>query len=171
MVMLGLAATGCGRPTLARMLYPEAAELTGDAVERSLQAFVLTVVPGAEQPGRIIRAFADPALKLAPYRRILVADLDRRAHSSGSPSFEQQSAEQRTGTIQDGLASGGIAGKLYNGAVFLTQVVYYSGLWNSAAACPSIGFNGPYRGDDGPVGYPEPETFLPPALTRDGNPE
>jgi hypothetical protein len=169
--MLTMAATGCGRTFVARALYPEADALSGPEVDRVLQAFALTVVPGAEDPAAIARAFADPTLKLAPYRRVLVAELNRHAQGQRAASFDRLDETQRTALVQAGLASGGISGRVLNGAVFLAQVVYYGGLWNSASACPRIGFDGPYV-DAGPasLSYPDAASYLPASLTTDGNP-
>jgi hypothetical protein len=169
-VALGVAATGCTPSAFARMLYPEADRIGDAALDHALQAFVLTVIPGAERPDVVARAFADPSLKLAPFRRVLVADLARRAAPYGAAAFEHLDADQRTRVIASGLEEGGVAGRLYNGAVFLTQAVYYSGLWNSTGSCPAIGFECPYQGNDGPVGHPDPESFLPASLTTAGNP-
>ena len=169
--LLGLAATACTPAVLTRALYPESAHLDPAAIDANLAALVTTVVPGAEEPARMARLFADPALKLAPFRGALVAELDRRAHARGECSFAHLSLDDRTAVLQDALASGGIAAKLANGAVFLVQAVYFSGLWNADGACPMIGFEGPYqfRGFEA-LTYPDPDTFLPAATTRDGNP-
>ena len=170
--MLGAAATtACSPSFIARALYPEADHLRGDAVDRGLAAFVGTVLPGCEDAAAIARLFADPLLRIAPLRGVLVAELDRRARNRCAQVFERLDLAERTAAIQDGLAAGGISEKVLTGAIYLSQVAYFGGLWNSTSACPTIGFDGPYHYDGpGALTYPDPLTFFAVAITADGNP-
>lgn len=169
--LAAVAVSGCAPTFLARALYPEADALDSATIDRALVAFISTVIPGAENPVAIVRLFADPALRIAPYRAVLVADLTRRARALHARDFEHLTEAQRTQVVRDGLEGGAVAGKLYTGAVFLAQVVFFSGLWHPRGECPLIGFEGAYR-YQGPeaLTYPDPENFLAAAITADGNP-
>jgi hypothetical protein len=169
--LLGMAATACAPSFLARSLYPESAVLDESTIDATLRSFVLTVLPGVEDAGAVARTFADPTLRFAPFRAALVADLTRRAIARGACGFARLDAAARQDVIREGLEGGAVAGRLYNGGVFLAQVAYFGGLWNEISACPAIGFEGPYvfRGVEAYT-WPDPDRFLPASRTRDGNP-
>ena len=153
--------------------YPQ--EFNDDAkrVDRLLRAFMETVVPGAPiDHGRLTAAFYDPYYRLSKYRKYLMADLCRRAERRcGTEAFEYMPAEWRTIVVRDGLSAGGVTTRLYAGAVFLAQIVVYSGLCNADSACPLIDFPGQYR-DRGLAAttYPTPQRFLARSTTANGNP-
>ena len=172
-VVLGAAAaTGCAPTFVINALYPEAGQLDDTTVARTLRAFVETVLPDAAEPELVARLFAEPALKFADYRRAFVADLRRRSlELNGTEQYEVLAPGERRDVVKAGLDSGAISGRLYNGAVFLTQVVFYGGLWHPQGACPCIGFMGPYVFQGyAALTYPDPDTYLPGCLTSDGNP-
>ena len=171
-MVLGLAAAGCTPNFLVHSLYPEAPGLDEATVARTLEAFIATVLPDADEPGRVAKLFVDPALRFAPYCPVLVADLHRRAReSSGKARFDLLPGAERVDIVRRALAEGGSAARLYTGGIFLAQVAYYGGLWHERGACPSIGFEGPYVfAGFAALTYPEPERFLPAATTLDGNP-
>jgi len=170
-IALGIAAAGCAPAAIAgRALYPEAAALDDDAIARGLTAFVATVIPEPGVADAVARRFADPFLRFAPHRGEFVADLMRRADLlARTDRFDRLSADQRRTIVQAGLDGGAVTGRLYGGAVFLAQIVYYSGLWNERGDCAFIGYDGGFTGGS-PVSYDDPEPFLPEAITADGNP-
>ena len=166
-------AVGCTPLRIVLRDYP--GDFTTDAAlaDRVLRAFVLTVVPGmpADDPN-LARAYSDPYYPFAPYRAFFASDLCRRAEQRfHRADFDGLTAEQRTAVIQDGLAADATTRKLYTGAVFLAQVSCYGGIYDDAAGCSLIGFEGRYRfrGLDA-LTYPNPERFLAHALSGDGNP-
>ena len=172
LITMGAAAAGCAPAVMAtRALYPEAVALDEDTVQRVLIAFVAVVIPEPEAEPAVVRCFADPALRFAPFRDEFTADLMRRADRvAHTDRFDRLPAEQRCAIVQSGIDGGNVSRRLY-AAVFLTQVVYYSGIWNDEGACPSIGYHGAYvfQGYSA-ITHPDPASFLPVALTRDGNP-
>jgi len=86
-------------------------------------------------------------------------------------SFDRLSAEQRPRVVRDGLRAGGSVGKLYAGAIYLTQIAFYAGVYDPAAGCALIEFEGENGGFDlAKQTYPVPGRFLPHALSVDGNP-
>ena len=66
----------------------------------------------------------------------------------------------------EGLGADATTRKLYRGAIYLTQVANYAGIYDDTG-CPMIEFSGRYRGAK--VSYEHPESFLPEPLTPAGN--
>ena len=61
--------------------------------------------------------------------------------------------------------------KLYAGAIYLTQIAFYAGVYDPAAGCALIEFEGENGGFDlDEQTYPVPGRFLPHASSVDGNP-
>lgn len=171
-ITMGAAAVGCTPASLAtRALYPEAVALDEDTVQRVLTAFVAVVIPEPEAAAAVVRCFADPALRFAPFRDEFTADLMRRADRvAHTDRFDRLPAGQRRAIVQSGIDGGTVSRRLY-AAVFLTQVVYYSGIWNDDGACPFIGYGGAYVfAGYGAITWPDAEQFFPVSLTADGNP-
>jgi len=172
-IALGVTATGCAPQLIVgRALYPESISLDPDTVTRMLAAFVAVVIPEPAAAGAVVHRFADPVLRFTDYRSALAADLMRRAQQcADTDRFDRLPAAQRAAIVQEGLDGGAVSAKLYGGAVFLARIVFYCGLWNERGACDFIGFEGAYAfsGYEA-VTWPEPERFLPVAITADGNP-
>ena len=173
---LGLIAAGVavGCTPLRLVLHDYPSELDApDMLDRVLRAFATAVVPvaHADEPN-LVRALGDPYYPFAQYRAFFADDLRSRAERLfGSREFDRLELWQRTAVIQDGLTNGDWATKkLYTGAVYLMQISYYGGIYDSAAGCSTIGYEGMYRfkGFDS-FTYPDPERFLAGALTANGN--
>jgi len=72
--------------------------------------------------------------------------------------------------VADGLSADRLTQKLYTGAVFLTQVALLAGIYDDQAGAPLMNFDGAYQFRGlAAVSYPNPERFLPSALTATGN--
>ncbi len=170
-VVAGLAAA-CTPLRVVLHDYPRDFETDPALLDRVLRAFATTVIPGADPDApNLVRALGDPALPFAAYRAFFASDLSRRtADRFGEPAFERLSLECRTAVVTDALSADATTKKLYTGAIFLTQASYYAGIYDDAAGCSLIGFEGTYRfrGFDA-FTYPDPERFLAAATTRDGN--
>lgn len=167
----GYATAACTPARIVLHCYPDDLARQPELTERILRALVTTVIPGAppDDPN-LVRAYYDTYYPLARYRDFLVADLCQRSREQfGIERFDQLSLRQRTAVIQSGLDQGGTTARLYNGAIFLAQIAVFGGIYDDEQGCPLIGFEGRYRGLDA-TSYPEPERFLPPPISRDGNP-
>ncbi len=174
---LGLAtvglAVGCTPLRIVLHSYPEEFDRDGDLLDRVLLAFVTTVVPGVPPDSpNLVRIFRDDWVPFAPYCSFFASDLCKRARRLyGIGRFESLSLAQRTAVVQSGLDADSTTRKLYNGAIFLAQLNVYAGIYDSARGCPLIDFPGSFKGV--PLAdqtYPNPDDFLPRALTADGNP-
>ena len=151
--------------------FPAEFKTDPDLVASTLRAFTAAVVPGFQPPpGRADpeRALLDARYKFAKYAPFFASDLARRTDRRfPGQAFATLDLEQRTQVITDGLEADAITRKLYRGAIHLTQVSLYAGIYDSGAGCSLIQFDGRYRGAN--VSYTNPESFLPTSLTTHGN--
>jgi len=165
-------AAGCTPIKIGLGVYPSSYDTNLEIGEQVLRAFVTTVIPGipATTPN-LIRVFTDEDYPLAPYRGYLIADLCKRADKLFDMKlFNWLDAEQRTQVIQNALSSHKVHRQLYEGAIFLTQISCYAGIYDNAAGCELIDFHG----STGLLSaadqtYPHPERYLARSLTADGN--
>jgi hypothetical protein len=128
-VLPAVAAAACAPARIVLRAYP--AEFKGDSArtKATLVAFVCTVEPGASaDPACAERALQDPAYPLASYAGYLASDLDERANRAHHCPFTDLSCDDRAAVVASGVAAGGVTGKLYAGAVYLTQIAVYAGL-------------------------------------------
>lgn len=171
--LAALGVAGCAPAQIVLHLYPEMFDHDVALRARVFAAFARTVVPSAspEDPN-LTRAYFDPALPLARYGGFLAYDLCQRANRAGGVrTFDRLDAAQRRAVVADALAAGGTTGRLYRGAVYLTQIALYAGIYDDARGDPAIAFPGRYRLRAlSETSYPDPSRFLPVASTVDGNP-
>ena len=169
-ISVALAASGCTPVRYVLHLYPEDVDRT-DAGDRILGAFVRTVIPGAPAAAALFRALKDPTLPFHRYAGFLAADLDARAQRRFRCGFAQLRPEQRVAVVEGGLHADGTTCRLYEGAIFLTQIAYFSGIYDPEAGCPLIDFDGAYRFPDlEATTFPDPDRFLARSVSSDGNP-
>lgn len=165
-----LAGVGTGACTPLRILtrsFPDEFKHDPDIVGRTLRAFTAAVIPGFD-PGNTnpARALLDHRYPFAAYAPFFASDLSRRADELFAAAFDALTLEQRTAVIRAGLDADGTTRKLYRGAIYLTQVAIYAGIYDDTG-CALIGFPGRYRG--GAISYDEPAVFLPKPRTSRGN--
>lgn len=169
----GAAATACTPLRVVLHMYPEEFDTQPGLVRRMLCAFVETVVPGAPSDDpNLARACLDPDYPLAKYAGFLASDLCKRSKQMfANPNFVALTSDRRAAVVQNALQADGTTARLYNGAIFLSQVAFYAGIYDDDRGCPLIGFEGRYRfrGLEA-TSYPHPERFLARAITLDGNP-
>jgi len=170
--VLVLTSSGCSRSFFLRAAYPESVRIDDATVTATLAAFVLTVVPGVEDPERVAQLMQDPALPFGPFSRALTADLaSRAAQRRAVEGFAGLPATQRTAIVAEGLEAGGIPARLYNGAVLFAQAAVYGGLASHDGSCAITGSEGAFRFRGmAAQTYPNPDAFLPEAVSHDGNP-
>jgi hypothetical protein len=171
-----LAAAGLAGCTPARILlqaYPEPFKQDDELNERILSAFADAIIPGAGEHDRnVVRVYRDEFYPFAKYHRYFASDLCRRAGDvCGTEEFGRLSRRERERVIEAALASDGTSRKLYSGAIMLTQVAFYGGIYDDQRGCAEIAFDGEYRfrGLEA-VTYPDPERFLATPMTPSGHP-
>ena len=168
-ILAGAATQACTPLRIVTRSFPAEFKHDRELVGRTLRAFVAAVIPGFD-PGAAdpARALLDPRYPFAAYAAFFASDLSRRSKRRyGTPSLDSLTLEQRTLVIEDGLAADGTTRKLYRGAVYLTQVAIYAGIYDDDSGCALIDFQGRYRGD--PISYADPQSFLPAPCTAGGN--
>lgn len=165
-------ATACTPFKILLGAYPGVFDEDADLTDRVLGGFADAVLPGASVPARhLVRPLRDERFPLGGHCAYLASDLCGRADSlCDSPQFDLLSREERCRVIEHGLASDTITRRLYTGAIFLTQVAFFGGIYDDDAGCAFIDFDGRYRRTRlAELTYPDPQTFLARELTLDGH--
>jgi hypothetical protein len=168
LLLAGVGTEACTPLRILTRSFPAEFKDDPEIVGRTLRAFTAAVVPGFD-PGETnpARALLDRRYPFAAYAPFFASDLSRRAQDRFGTAFDALTLEQRTAVILAGLHADGTTRKLYRGAIYLTQVSIYAGIYDDAAGCALIGFPGLFRG--GAVSYEEPAVFLPKPRTSRGN--
>ncbi len=168
-IIAGTAAAACTPLRIITRAFPEEFKRDRALVEATLRAFASAVIPrAAGDTSDPARALLDHRYPLARYAAFFASDLSQRSQSRyGTPAFTTLPLEQRTAVIADGLSADGTTRKLYRGAIYLTQVAVYAGIYDDDAGCALIGFSGRYRG--GQISYENADAFLPAPRTSMGN--
>ncbi len=167
-----LAVTGCTPVKVVLRWYPVEFDEDIDRVKRVLAAFVDAVVPGVgPRQNDPTRHLFDPRFPLHLHTGYLAADLCRRARDClGSPAFEFLSGEERAQVITEGLGADPTTARLYAGAIYLTQISSYVGIYDDSDGCPTIGWEGRYRPRSWTdLTYPRADEFLANELGVRGN--
>jgi len=165
-------AVGCAPTRIVLGLYSDDFENDAGLTEDFLVAFISTVVPGIDpSTPDLTRQFHDDYYPFAAHRNFFLYDLRKRSEKvAGTPDFPSLSYDQRERVIQDGLEAGGVTRRLYTGAVFLTQIATYAGIYDEDRGCELIGFEGRNRGfRRSTLTYPDRDRFLAEGITGNGN--
>ncbi len=171
-VMVTSAAVGCTPLRVVTKSYPKRYDNDRDLVGRTLRAFVDAIIPGAplDEPN-LVKAFGDPNYPFYKIRGFFVSDLNARARKAFRKSFESLSRAERTGIVRNALDGGPVTSRLYRGAILLTQVSFYAGIYDDAGGCPLIDFRGASGiAWSGASATPVDRALLAAECTSDGNP-
>lgn len=163
---------GCTPLKIGFGAYPRRFDTDREIRDRVLRAFATTVIPGAPADApNLIRVLEDENYPLARFCGYLVADLcERSDRLFNYPLFSGLDATQRVAVVQNALGAHSTTRQVYEGAIFLTQIAFYAGIYDDTKGCELIDF----RGSTGFVPfneqtYPHPERYLARSLTVDGN--
>ena len=165
-----IAASACAPARIVLRAYPSEFKGASSRTQATLEAFVCTVEPGATaNVSAAARTLQDPYYPLARYAGYLASDLDRRASRAYGRAFSDLACSERVTVVTGGLSGGSVTGKLYAGAVYLTQIAVYAGLGtgNDAPNLPPPNTDSVSRRA---VARREAETRMPQVRTPDGNP-
>lgn len=166
------ASSACAPVRLVLKAYPAEFDHDQSLTDRTLTAFVHTVIPGLPAgPHPAATILQDAFYPIAPYAAFLASDLDRRAETRFAGSFRTLKPAERRTVIQDGLRADAITRRLYTGAIFLTQISVYGGVHDDRAGSPLINFPGGYQPPiPASLSHSDVERFRARGLTADGNP-
>jgi hypothetical protein len=165
-------ATACTPVKILLGAYPEVFDDEVDLTDRVLVGFAESVLPGASvSHGELVRPLRDERFPFHSHCAYFASDLCGRAgRLCSSPQFDLLPLEQRCRVVEDGLNSDSITRQLYTGAIFLTQVAFFAGIYDDAAGCAWIDFDGRYRRRrPADLTYPNPEAFLAAEYTSSGH--
>lgn len=168
----GVLLAGCTPMKIVLGAFPDEFKRDTELRERILRAFVTAVIPGAsEDDPQLVRMFTDEYYPFHEYCAFFVADLSSRSNRLfGDRHFDNLSLQERTQVIRDGLSDDVMIVRLYRGAIFLSQVSFYAGIYDDEKGCPLIDFHGTNFGfTDEVMYYAETTRFLAPAATATGN--
>lgn len=136
--------------------------------------FVDAVIPGVDlKDSNLVKIFYDLFFPFAPYRTGFAADLAQYSkHLFANDLYYELPRISRQALVQDGLESRTPRGLLYSGAIFLTQISVYSGIYDDQKGCPLIEYPGKFQFVEWTeLTHPDPEYFRGIEKTVDGNPE
>lgn len=154
-------------------LYPARFRKDPALRERTLRAFVVTIIPGAsiDEPN-LVRMYSDTDYPFHPYTGYIVFDLNRRSRTLfRNELFDTLARAQREVVIEDALAGDATTARLYRGAMLMAQVSFFAGIYDPDRGCPLINFPGTNNGYPlSATTYPDAERYLGQATTPDGNP-
>lgn len=167
-----LAAGSCTPLKVVLRWYPTEFDHDLDRVDRVLAAFVDAVVPGVGSVhNNATRHLFDPRFPLHRHTAYLAADLCSRAQAQiASSLFEALGRDERAAVIADGLRADATTSRLYAGAIYLTQISAYAGIYDDDGGSPAIEWEGRYRPRPGTdLTYPLADEFLATEVGVHGN--
>ncbi len=147
--------------------------LNGTGLHRNhfyvLRDFMETIIPEAKMTEKEAGYFFDPSYPFFPYTEIFISDLN---HSTvrlyGKSTFSELNPSEREKLIENRLGKP-MVDKLYYTAIWMTQVIYYTGISRSDLSCPIIGFKPEAPHEKNEITYPDPGDFIGRCETKNGN--
>lgn len=170
----GAVFTGCSDLNLLLDIFPDRFKDNKELTDRILHSFAVTVIPGADEEDKdLVRIFHDDYYPFSKYCNYFAGDLCKRSSNIfGEEYFCNLSLKQRTSVIEGVLSNQeekNIA-RLYESAIFLTQVSYYAGIYDDAKGCQLIYFKGRNTGyTPEEMFYDDSKKYLAVEITADGN--
>ena len=171
MLLTGVIATGCTPVRILLKSYPDKYDDDKKMCRQILNAFVLTVIPGANSDDPdLCRIFNDDYYKFKKYCGFFTSDLCSKSKKLFNiENFSSLTLQQRIKVIQSGLEDNSTTAKLYAGAIYMAQVSYYSCIYNDNKSCELIDFQGSYGFMNTDISYNDSEKLLADEITFSGN--
>jgi hypothetical protein len=170
-VLVGAVLASCTPLNIVLKNYPEEFD-NDDAIKLdNLKAFVITIIPGADiNDKNLCRIFSDSFYGFNKYCGFFVSDLCTRSKKMfDKNSFCDLTAEQKTEVVLSGLNADTTLNKIYSAAIFMSQVSYYSSIYDDENGCQLIDFNGPTSFVNSEMSYKNPKVYLASEITENGN--
>jgi hypothetical protein len=163
--------TSCTPVRVLLKSYPDKYEDNEKLQRKILNAFVLTVIPGANPSDPdLCRIFNDEYYPFHKFCGFFVSDLCSKSKDQfGTENFHDLSLRQRTQVIQAGLDDDSTTAKLYDGAIYMAQVSYYSCIYSDEKAVELIDFDGNYGFMEAQMYHKNHYSFMANEKTLTGN--
>ena len=138
-------------PPAIRMVlgfFPAAYRHDKELKNRILKAFVLTIIPGAEEDDNNLAAmYNDDFYPFCRWSGYFVFDLCSRSRKLfGSDDFSKMTLSKRSAVVAEALKGRELTKRLFKGAILMAQVSYYGAVYNEDRGCPLISFPGTNKG-------------------------
>lgn len=114
----------------------------------TFQNFIEIVIPGASRyTDFLAEEICAEFYGFSKYFGYLIKNLNEQAKLKFSVSFTHLSDDNKKLIVREGTQSGLLRKQVYNGAIYLLQLIVFSGLCESDQSCGIIDFPGASRGE------------------------
>jgi hypothetical protein len=170
-LLTGAIVSGCTPARILLNSYPDMYDDDERLCRQILAAFVLTVIPGADPDDPdLYRIFNDEYYPFHKFCGFFTSDLCSKSKNLfGIDKFFKLSFDQRTQVIQAGLEDDSTTSRLYNAAIYITQVSYYGCIYNAEKSCELIDYQGSYGFMDTEMYHKDYNNILAYEITLSGN--
>ncbi len=153
-------------------LFGKSAAIGDQTVEHKkmiFETFLKVVIPGAYGYCEFLaKAFADEFYGFSKYINYLIKDLDKSSFIGFNKSFLQLSDKDKKQIVHEGTQKGLLKKQVYNGAIYLLQLIVFAGLCEEDQSCKIIDYPGRSRGQF--ETYPDFQLIGVKSITSNGNP-
>lgn len=170
-ILSGAALVSCTPLKIILKNYSDEFESNDTIKINNLRAFVTTVIPGVDANDvNLCKIFNDGFYGFENYCGFFIFDICKRSQKMfGEKLFCDLNVEQRTDVILSGLDADATLNKIYTAAIFMSQVSYYSSIYDDENGCELIDFGGSSSFVYSEMFYKNPESYLADQITIDGN--
>lgn len=135
----------------------------------TFQGFIEVVVPGSEKHFKYLaEEIADEFYGFNKYFRFLIKTLNSLSLEKFSLAFTHLPEVHKKQIVQFGTQTGILKKQVFNGAIYLLQLIVFSGLCSSDQSCDIIDFPGVSRGKF--QTYSDVNLINANSITSNGNP-
>lgn len=135
----------------------------------TFRSFIDIVIPGTEKYSKfLVEEFIDEFYGFSKYFELLVNVLNKKSNEKYNTVFSQLTLEMKKEIVRIGTESGIFKKQIFHGAIYLLQLVVFSGLCEEDQSCDIIDFPGVIQRDF--QTYPEAKMNQLNSITLNGNP-
>ena len=142
---------------------------TGEHRKMIFETFLKVVIPGAYGYCEFLtKAIADEFYGFSKYINYLVKDLDKSSFNGYNKSFLKLNDKDKKQIVHQGTQNGLLKKQVYNGAIYLLQLIVFAGLCEDDQSCKIIDYPGKSRCQF--ETYPDFQLISVKSITSNGNP-
>ena len=145
LLSLGALIASCTPAKILFKAYPEEFKSNHSLQDEMLRAFAVTIVPGADRnTPKLTQIYYDEYYPFAAFVPFFISDLDSRTKKLfAGRSFPSLSQAERERVVLDAFRNGdSIIQRIYHGAIYMTRLNIYAGIYDDSRGCPHINFHG-----------------------------